>query len=51
MTEAYQCPGSLMDKTVDSGSTDAGSIPARDTKFSKAFKPKTWQKILPSTQS
>ena len=27
--------GSLMDKTVDSGSTDAGSIPVRDTKYQK----------------
>jgi hypothetical protein len=24
------CPGGLKDKAVDSGSTDAGSIPARD---------------------
>ena len=25
------CPGSPMDKTMDSGSINAGSIPARDT--------------------
>ncbi len=25
-----RCLGSLMDKTVDSGSTDTGSIPVRD---------------------
>ena len=26
------CPGGLMDKVMDSGSIDAGSIPARDAK-------------------
>ncbi len=26
------CPGSLMDKTMDSGSIDPGSIPGRDAK-------------------
>lgn len=26
-------PGGLMDKVVDSGSTDTGSIPVRDAKF------------------
>lgn len=26
------CPGSLMDKVVDSGSTDTGSIPVRDAR-------------------
>ena len=26
------CPGSLMDKVMDSGSIDAGSIPVRGTK-------------------
>lgn len=29
------CPGGLMDKVVDSGSTDAGSIPVRDAKVDR----------------
>lgn len=32
------CPGGLMDKVVDSGSTDAGSIPVRDARKEKGFK-------------
>ncbi len=27
------CPGGLMDKVMDSGSIDAGSIPARDARY------------------
>lgn len=29
----YLSPGGLMDKVVDSGSTDTGSIPVRDAKL------------------
>ena len=31
------CPGGLMDKVVDSGSTDAGSIPVRGAKKNREF--------------
>ena len=35
--EFYLCLGGLMDKVVDSGSTDTGSIPVRGTiRHSKA---------------
>lgn len=30
--QRYICPDGPMDKTVDSGSTDVGSIPTRDAK-------------------
>lgn len=32
----FMCPGGLMDKVVDSGSTDAGSIPVRGAKRKEA---------------